>query len=476
MAHNNGKITSPISLHGDVYPVLAIAPSGAYYDVAEACTSGKINKWSKVKPYQGHEPNYEQDGTTDPSPSGQIWGITNTQQQGSGTTYFGQFVNNTHSTEKWTYNAPVLGTHWMRLLDFNGYNQAATVFLKGGVSKTLSDKVLTSTGHPSNIINLFNNHNFMFECNASGDFTNLKVLMQNRPNLRYCVEVYQFSGLDSVAAPIAKWCSEPLSTYNGGMANVIKSFREILTSAGIPYMQLSGSGITLYCVSALQEATASGWFYGNDIVSNFNAGTAINLPDATTNFNGGSGLIFPVPVAFNFASNITALSYGCRVMGQSTPTMWTSPSQTERYTATYSTLYMKFDVAQQDLPFDICSASNTSREGIRIGAYITNPITGTLQVVNGTLCDSTWANLNVNYQTIEAGSGTETVYIRFDNILSTTNTAETASQRVRLAWTVIESPNNVIGSNGDWNDMVSNTVTLGDGTSGTNGWYTGIAQ
>lgn len=50
MAHNNGKITSPISLHGDVYPVLAIAPSGAYYDVAEACKSGKINKWSFKKP------------------------------------------------------------------------------------------------------------------------------------------------------------------------------------------------------------------------------------------------------------------------------------------------------------------------------------------------------------------------------------------------------------------------------------------
>lgn len=48
---NNGtKITAPISLHGDVYPVLAIAPSGAYYDVAEACKSGKINKWSFKKP------------------------------------------------------------------------------------------------------------------------------------------------------------------------------------------------------------------------------------------------------------------------------------------------------------------------------------------------------------------------------------------------------------------------------------------
>jgi hypothetical protein len=30
--------------------VLAIAPSGAYYDVAEACKSGKINKWSFKKP------------------------------------------------------------------------------------------------------------------------------------------------------------------------------------------------------------------------------------------------------------------------------------------------------------------------------------------------------------------------------------------------------------------------------------------
>lgn len=50
MSHSNGKITSPISLHNDVYEVLGIAPSGEMYDVAEACISNKVNKWSFKKP------------------------------------------------------------------------------------------------------------------------------------------------------------------------------------------------------------------------------------------------------------------------------------------------------------------------------------------------------------------------------------------------------------------------------------------
>lgn len=48
--NSNEQIKAPISLKDDVYHVLGISPSGAYYDLAEACTSDKINKWSKYKP------------------------------------------------------------------------------------------------------------------------------------------------------------------------------------------------------------------------------------------------------------------------------------------------------------------------------------------------------------------------------------------------------------------------------------------
>lgn len=48
--NSNEQIKAPISLKDDVYHVLGISPSGAYYDLAEACSSDKINKWSKYKP------------------------------------------------------------------------------------------------------------------------------------------------------------------------------------------------------------------------------------------------------------------------------------------------------------------------------------------------------------------------------------------------------------------------------------------
>ena len=49
--NSNGYITAPINLRDDVYYVLKVAPSGSRYSLTEACTSNKINRWSKYKPY-----------------------------------------------------------------------------------------------------------------------------------------------------------------------------------------------------------------------------------------------------------------------------------------------------------------------------------------------------------------------------------------------------------------------------------------
>ena len=51
MSHNNGKITAPVSLTSDVYPVLGLSVQGIF-DVGYACRNehGKINPYAKYKP------------------------------------------------------------------------------------------------------------------------------------------------------------------------------------------------------------------------------------------------------------------------------------------------------------------------------------------------------------------------------------------------------------------------------------------
>lgn len=110
--HNGNKITAPISLHGDVYPVLGIAPSGAMYDVAEACTSSKVNGWSKVKPVRFDTPQE----LTDAQRKSIGYGI----KMNAKTDVYELFTQ-----EEWVYERPILGTHWCRLTDFDGYYQNA---------------------------------------------------------------------------------------------------------------------------------------------------------------------------------------------------------------------------------------------------------------------------------------------------------------------------------------------------------------
>lgn len=468
-----------ISIHADIYYVLGLGSTGAGFDLAPVCASGKINKWSKYKPYQGHEQGYSQDGVTDPSPAGQVWGMTNGIRQNAATTYLGQFVNNNIGKDGWTYHLPVVGTHWGRVYDFDGYNHGAQPVTKAGATEQFFNENVDNMGQVK-VINLFRDRNILFECVAGGDFNNLKVFWQNMPNLRYTIEVYQNYQLEAYAPPIAKWCSEPLATINGSSVGVIKSIREILAGAGISYIGLGGTStsgaLNLRVVSGLQEATKSGWFFGEDIVTNFKAGTGMNVEGATRNGNGWTGVVCPVPIGTWFDSAITNMTFGCRVGGASTPTMWNEVSQQGKYAASYATFYMKFDIAQQSSPFRICDSRNTTTEGVRLGAYWTNTSASTFSVIKGTLCSSNWANYSTDYIDIPAGTGTTTIYMRFDGILKTGGTSTSDSQRIRLMWSLKNNPSSSLtnsGTAGDWSNL-SSVLKLSSGTDVTNGWYTGI--
>ena len=120
--NSNGKITAPVSLHADVYPVLGITKSGTYYDTGYACgnSHGKINKLSARKPYRTGGP----EGLTD----AQI------QQMAYGMSPVGFQMASIRGSEGSTasllwgqWQPPRPGTDWCRILDFEGYDHAHQV-------------------------------------------------------------------------------------------------------------------------------------------------------------------------------------------------------------------------------------------------------------------------------------------------------------------------------------------------------------
>lgn len=109
--HNNGIITAPISLVGDVAAVLGDSST----DLGTLCRSSKINKWAKYKPVQFNS-------------------ITSLSDQSRYEVNYGIDVNSAYSLDiaslftkaasnpDWGYVRP---TSYFRLGDFDKYNHNA---------------------------------------------------------------------------------------------------------------------------------------------------------------------------------------------------------------------------------------------------------------------------------------------------------------------------------------------------------------
>ena len=128
MGHSNGKITAPVSLHADVYPVLGLTKTGTYYDTGWVCgnSHGQINKWSKRKPIRYAQPGELTDaqfkGTYADNNQGIYYGLKVASEAGR----LGQL-----HTASWEYLPPRPGTDWCRLTDFVGYDHNAVPTLNG---------------------------------------------------------------------------------------------------------------------------------------------------------------------------------------------------------------------------------------------------------------------------------------------------------------------------------------------------------
>lgn len=112
--NSNGRITAPVSLHADVYPVLGLAKT-VTYDTGWVCgnSHGRINKWSRHKPVRVNQPGI----ITEAQLKSANFGLTIPAKS----TDFKTAINNA----TYSYNPPRPGTDWCRLTDFDKYSHTA---------------------------------------------------------------------------------------------------------------------------------------------------------------------------------------------------------------------------------------------------------------------------------------------------------------------------------------------------------------
>lgn len=130
MPVSGGKVTAPVGLA----PVANLLGTAA--DAASICTASVLNKWSKAKPAGVTTYNRKASTTFADSysakpdlPFGGIW-VKEAQASGIPATE-GQWPEYAAAVKEavecgWDYAKPVVGTDWMRLTDFVGYDQNAT--------------------------------------------------------------------------------------------------------------------------------------------------------------------------------------------------------------------------------------------------------------------------------------------------------------------------------------------------------------
>ena len=150
MGHSNSKITAPVSLHGDVYPVLGVSKTGTYYDTGYICSNahGKINPFAKYKPTRYDNPN-----------GGTAWWRANDGNcgfAGINQSTYSDIIARYHAGNTWVYQPPRPGTDWCRLADFEGYDHSAVPFLRSGI-KDGSIKYVYKLANPVVHVSFFSN-------------------------------------------------------------------------------------------------------------------------------------------------------------------------------------------------------------------------------------------------------------------------------------------------------------------------------
>lgn len=211
MAHSNGIITAPISLDGDVCPVLGLSSSNTSLEYVCSNEHGRTNKWSRAKPYQVNSLVPISIASDPTRISGQIWGMKPPKMSGN-KIYFNSMamdiISQPYQTgyPNWVYQAPKGGGFPCRLTDWEGYNHNANQVFTTGITNY------------TQVVNLFDVEkiNFYFMLMQNADFT-MAQFADAFLDYRFVVEVYVESG--------TPWYAMSAPSYRFVSANKIKDMQ-----------------------------------------------------------------------------------------------------------------------------------------------------------------------------------------------------------------------------------------------------------
>lgn len=472
--NGNGYITAPINLKNDVYYVLKTAPSGSRYSLTEACTSNKINRWSKYKPYITKDNKYKsipygtiqfikEDGTIvniteDPSKEGDngaqvFWGLnakpsslarSGKQLKDWLLTYFSQYT--------WEYQKPVVNVNWMRLTDFEYYrhNAEAPVIIE---PHTDVKELIDSTGNLT-VVNLFPNANFAIEFDAlpgnNNGFVSTLEFFQRQPELRFTVEMWPHvsakGNWTEAVYPdelLGKWFSRTL-LYDEG-PRFMMNVRDCLDYLyGVDnYWHIGKNGPTVNFMLALQEANGN----PNEEIffnPNNNSVPAGNMTVVTTDpsvegtiipapgyvgFYGNPGFRWPIQFGCWFDRNLTDFKWGYKAISAPQPTMQEGNSETSGQVVGVNNrnLYVSFEVETKSADsFYLLSYSDAfnnqtnTQKGVWFAAVCENadnkiPVVATVFSSNN---ESAWygdTSYGSHVQIMGSDGNKVKVYLRFNN-------------------------------------------------------------
>lgn len=209
----NGIITAPISVK-DVYDCLGVAKTANGYDLGYICSNrhGKINKWSRAKPYRKNSLASVSISTDPTRMDGSVWGMS-TPTMGIKEIYFNRIAANIimhqSNSPNWEFQAP-RGDAFnepFRLTDFEGYNHNAKPVFTTGISNF------------KNKINLFDEEEitFFFMLMQGSDFS-MKDFIGAFDGYKFVVEIYN----DSPSTP---WYKMTSPTHRYVSTNTIKNMQ-----------------------------------------------------------------------------------------------------------------------------------------------------------------------------------------------------------------------------------------------------------
>lgn len=216
MSNSNGIISAPIDLENDVYGVLQLSPTTQGYDLGYACKNehGRINKWSRAKPYRKDSLGPVSVDVDPTRTVGDIWGMTPPQMRNNNI-YFNSMVMGIISQPyqslypNWEYKPPRGGDYNepFRITDFDGYNHNAQQVFNTGITNYKGS------------INLFDAEEitFFFMLMQGADFT-MSEFAGAFTQYRFVVEIY----IDNVGTP---WYAMTAPTHRYVSANTIKEMQ-----------------------------------------------------------------------------------------------------------------------------------------------------------------------------------------------------------------------------------------------------------